>query len=326
MSSLPTDADNLFVILSAKTMNPKLTVVTRASEEEAEEKLRRAGADTVFAPFSMAGHRLAQALTRFCYANNNAPGCLVRDLQEFVGPPQYVHLPRTFQTSIGFQRQFTATTALNSDFVWFKGTHEKDVVDNINVSYNPTTGLPLPFSNRANRPFPDWGIVSMNAHLGKSEYRGLQTSLTKRFSQNWQGSINYTLSLGFGLTFLLAGMGLAGMVHTARNLAQLVVRAGRSEPVFAGEDALDSVSLMSNCTLVGVPPLTAVNTTPPTVTVSAAETDAAVTVPRAYDCWAVDTIFSRFACRSPTTGLICPRATRIVCMAGAYREPDVTHS
>ena len=57
----------------------------------------------------------AQALTRFCYANSNAPGCLVRDLQEFVGPAQYVHLPRTFQTSIGLQRQFTATTAINAD-------------------------------------------------------------------------------------------------------------------------------------------------------------------------------------------------------------------
>ena len=32
------------------------------------------------------------------------------------------------------------------------------------------------------------------------------------------GSINYALSLGFALTFLLAGMGLAGMAHTARNL------------------------------------------------------------------------------------------------------------
>ena len=52
------------------------------------------------------------------------------------------------------------------------------------------------------------------------------------------GSINYTLSLGFGLTFLLAGMGLAGMVHTARNLAQLVIRAGRCEPAFAGDEAL----------------------------------------------------------------------------------------
>ena len=34
------------------------------------------------------------------------------------------------------------------------------------------------------------------------------------------GSINYALSLGFALTFLLAGLGLAGMVHTARNLAR----------------------------------------------------------------------------------------------------------
>ena len=64
VSALATDADNVFVILSAKTINPKLTVVTRASEEEAEQKLRLAGADTVFAPFSMAGHRLAQALVR----------------------------------------------------------------------------------------------------------------------------------------------------------------------------------------------------------------------------------------------------------------------
>ncbi len=137
---------------------------------------------------------LAQAQQRFCYLNNNAPGCLIRDLQEFVGPPQYVHLPRTAQGSIGFQHQIGQTTAIASDFVYFKGDHEKDVLDNINVKYDPTTGLPLAFSNRANRPYPDWGIVSMNAHLGKSEYRGLQSSLTKRFSNHWQGSATYTLS------------------------------------------------------------------------------------------------------------------------------------
>src|SRR3954451_2640792 len=51
------------------------------------------------------------------------------------------------------------------------------------------------------------------------------------------GSINYALSLGFALTFLLAGMGLAGMVHTARNLARMAVSVGRTEPVFAGEAA-----------------------------------------------------------------------------------------
>ncbi len=51
------------------------------------------------------------------------------------------------------------------------------------------------------------------------------------------GSINYALSLGFALTFLLAGMGIAAMVQTTRNLARLSVRAGRSEPVFAGDAA-----------------------------------------------------------------------------------------
>lgn len=51
------------------------------------------------------------------------------------------------------------------------------------------------------------------------------------------GSINYAMSLGFALTFLLGGLGVAGMVHTVRNLAQLAVSAGRVEPVFAGEQA-----------------------------------------------------------------------------------------
>lgn len=49
------------------------------------------------------------------------------------------------------------------------------------------------------------------------------------------GSINYALQLGFALTFLLAGLGLAAMVHTTRNLARLTVSAGRVLPVFSGE-------------------------------------------------------------------------------------------
>jgi len=64
IAALATDAENVFVILSAKTLNPNLTVVARASEEDAEQKLLRAGADTVLSPYSIAGHRLAQALVR----------------------------------------------------------------------------------------------------------------------------------------------------------------------------------------------------------------------------------------------------------------------
>ena len=64
IAALPSDAENLFIILSAKTLKPGLTVVTRVSEEEAGEKLRRAGADTVFTPYTMAGRQLADALLR----------------------------------------------------------------------------------------------------------------------------------------------------------------------------------------------------------------------------------------------------------------------
>ena len=51
------------------------------------------------------------------------------------------------------------------------------------------------------------------------------------------GSINYAMALGFALTFTLTGMALAGMIHTARNLARLAVGNGRCEPVFAGDPA-----------------------------------------------------------------------------------------
>jgi uncharacterized protein (DUF58 family) len=51
------------------------------------------------------------------------------------------------------------------------------------------------------------------------------------------GSINYNLSLGYVLTFLLAGIGVVSILHTFRNLAHLHVSGGRVEPVFAGETA-----------------------------------------------------------------------------------------
>lgn len=50
-------------------------------------------------------------------------------------------------------------------------------------------------------------------------------------------SINYTLSLGFLLTFLLGGMVSISMLHTFRNLARLSISPGMVDPVFAGETA-----------------------------------------------------------------------------------------
>jgi voltage-gated potassium channel len=64
VAALATDADNLFVLLSAKGLNPRIYVATRAAEESADAKMRRAGADAVFAPYTITGHRLAQSLLR----------------------------------------------------------------------------------------------------------------------------------------------------------------------------------------------------------------------------------------------------------------------
>ncbi|PYR82685.1 MAG: hypothetical protein DMF87_00420, partial [Acidobacteria bacterium] len=130
----------------------------------------------------------------YCYNNNNAPGCLIRDVREFTAIPQYIQLPRTWQTSIGFQHQFGATMALEADYVYYKGSFEKDVLDNMNLKFDPATGANLDFRVRSNRPYPDWGVISMNVHTARSAYHGLITGFTKRFSNRWQASATYTLS------------------------------------------------------------------------------------------------------------------------------------
>jgi len=64
IAALATDAENLFAVISAKTLNPRIRVAARAAEEEAERKMRQVGADSVFAPYVMTGTRLAQSLLK----------------------------------------------------------------------------------------------------------------------------------------------------------------------------------------------------------------------------------------------------------------------
>ncbi|HOU77198.1 MAG TPA: potassium channel protein [Syntrophales bacterium] len=61
---LPTDAQNLYVILTAKELNPRLFVLSRSEEEQSEHRLLRAGADRVISPYKMGGMRMAMALIR----------------------------------------------------------------------------------------------------------------------------------------------------------------------------------------------------------------------------------------------------------------------
>jgi len=64
ISVLPTDAENLFVVLSARGLNPSLSIVARAGEEGSEQKLLRAGADKVVSPYHIGGLRIAHTVLK----------------------------------------------------------------------------------------------------------------------------------------------------------------------------------------------------------------------------------------------------------------------
>lgn len=64
ISVLPTDAENLYVVLSARGLNPGLTIVARAVDEGSEQKLLRAGADRVVSPYHIGGLRIAHTLLK----------------------------------------------------------------------------------------------------------------------------------------------------------------------------------------------------------------------------------------------------------------------
>jgi voltage-gated potassium channel len=61
---LSNDAENVFTTLTAKYLNPKIFVVSRAVEDETEPKLIKAGADRVVKPYDLGGYRLASLLLR----------------------------------------------------------------------------------------------------------------------------------------------------------------------------------------------------------------------------------------------------------------------
>ncbi len=64
VAATTTDATNIYIVLTARSLNPQLTILARASEEESEKHLKTAGADSVISPYAFAGHRIAQAFLR----------------------------------------------------------------------------------------------------------------------------------------------------------------------------------------------------------------------------------------------------------------------
>ena len=127
---------------------------------------------------------------------NNVPGCLRRELPFTIYGP-WAEIPYSYQASIGVQQQLAATMAINADYIY---TGERKVSwnetgYNINLSYNPATGVNYPFSDISRRPYPEYGAVDMWIPTGaRSNYHALSAAFTKRMSGGWQASGTYLLS------------------------------------------------------------------------------------------------------------------------------------
>jgi voltage-gated potassium channel len=64
VAAVTSDADNLYIVLTASGMRPDMPIIARASEEEAIPKLQRAGATQVLSPYQFIGHRIVQLVLR----------------------------------------------------------------------------------------------------------------------------------------------------------------------------------------------------------------------------------------------------------------------
>jgi len=61
--TLPNDADNLFLVITARQINPELVIISRASNDKSDIKLKRAGANNVIMPDKIGGQRMAKLVT-----------------------------------------------------------------------------------------------------------------------------------------------------------------------------------------------------------------------------------------------------------------------
>jgi len=142
-------------------------------------------------PFNGPVPSYEQTLANACDINNSRPGCFRRELRMYVTPAG--RMPYSYETSVGIQRQFSATTAVSADFVITAARHDA-FSQNVNLSYDPVTGVNNAFTDISKRPYPDWGVIAPWSTTGFSNLRALQTEITKRFSRKWQASGTYMLA------------------------------------------------------------------------------------------------------------------------------------
>jgi hypothetical protein len=99
--------------------------------------------------------------------------------------------PWTWQSSIGFQKQISSNLGIDSDLLYWHAGNEGTGKDP-NLFYDPVTGFPKN-PNTFGRPNTNYGPISLFDSVGKVDYMALGTSLTRRYSKNFQTAVTYTL-------------------------------------------------------------------------------------------------------------------------------------
>ena len=141
-------------------------------------------------PFNGPKPSYEQAVARRCSVRN-VPGCIRADITSKI-PSPYYRVSYSHQASVGVQRQLGEAMAFESNYV-YNGSRADEVTRNMNLTYDPATGANYSASDISRRPFPDWGFVNGEWMVGRSNYHGWESSLTRRFRDNWQASATYTL-------------------------------------------------------------------------------------------------------------------------------------
>jgi hypothetical protein len=160
------------------------------SQQAGVEVLNDGRPDFAANPFNGPRPTYQQMLTRACDTALVA-NCLRRTLTSLPAPD--AKIPYSYQSSVGLQRQFGSVSAISADYV-FTASRDDTTSQNVNLGFDPVTGVNYPFTNIALRPYPAWGSVQMGFPVGRSTYHALQTGFTKRMSNRWQVAATYTLA------------------------------------------------------------------------------------------------------------------------------------
>ena len=101
-------------------------------------------------------------------------------------------MPSTWQSIFGVQKQIGTQMGVEADFTHWKGYNFARQRDP-NLFYNPATGYNRPPGQ--GRPDPTYGQIQWLESNGKADYAAISSAINRRYANNWQASLTYTLML-----------------------------------------------------------------------------------------------------------------------------------